>query len=60
MLTFDLSLAFGRVRLRASTRVDFLPRMSTGDLRGLRAGEGRPAPPSQVPGSGQTPERWVH
>ena len=41
MLTFDLSRAFGRVRMRGSTRVDFLHRMSTGDLRGLRAGEGR-------------------
>ncbi|BCX02376.1 MAG: glycine cleavage system protein T [Candidatus Roseilinea sp.] len=42
MLLFDLSEIFSRIRLRGSTRLDFLHRMSTGDVRGLRAGEGTP------------------
>lgn len=40
MLLFDLSEAFSRIRLRGSTRLDFLHRMSTGDVRGLKPGEG--------------------
>ncbi|MCS7056111.1 MAG: hypothetical protein NZM18_08085 [Thermoflexales bacterium] len=42
MLLFDLSGAFSRIRLRGSTRLDFLHRMSTGDVRGLKPGEGKP------------------
>jgi len=41
MLVFDLSETFGRLRLTGSTRLDFTQRMSTGDMRGLQAGEGR-------------------
>lgn len=41
MLVFDLSYTFGRLRLTGSTRLDFVQRMSTGDMRGLNAGEGR-------------------
>ncbi|MGQ9903828.1 MAG: CAF17-like 4Fe-4S cluster assembly/insertion protein YgfZ [Anaerolineae bacterium] len=41
MLVFDLSDRFGRLRLTGSTRLDFVQRMSTGDMRGLQAGEGR-------------------
>ncbi|MFC1463983.1 MAG: YgfZ/GcvT domain-containing protein [Candidatus Brachytrichaceae bacterium NZ_4S206] len=40
MLLFDLSEAFSRIRLRGSTRLDFLHRMSTGDVRGLKPGAG--------------------
>ncbi|MCS6847964.1 MAG: glycine cleavage system protein T [Anaerolineae bacterium] len=42
MLLFDLSDIFSRIRLRGSTRLDFLHRMSTGDMRGLKPGEGKP------------------
>jgi len=41
MRTFELSRAFGRIRARGGTRLDFLHRMSTGDLRGLHPGQGR-------------------
>jgi tRNA-modifying protein YgfZ len=41
MLTFDLSTTFSRIRLRGSTRADFLHRMSTGDLLKMQPGEGR-------------------
>ena len=41
MNAFDLSQTFGRVRMTGGTRVDFVQRMSTGDMRGLQAGEGR-------------------
>ena len=41
MLVFDLSDTFGRLRLTGSTRLDFTQRMSTSDMRGLQAGEGR-------------------
>lgn len=41
MQVFDLSAVFGRLRVTGSTRVDFVHRMSTGDLRGLSAGQGR-------------------
>jgi aminomethyltransferase len=41
MLVFDLSHTFGRLRLTGSTRLDFIQRMSTGDMRGLSAGQGR-------------------
>lgn len=41
MTCFDLSGHFSRIRLHGSTRLDFLQRMSTGDLRGLSPGEGR-------------------
>lgn len=41
MRTFDLSRAFSRIRARGGTRLDFLHRMSTGDLRGLQPGQGR-------------------
>ncbi len=43
MLLFDLSSVFSRIRLLGSGRLDFLHRISTADLRALRAGEGRPA-----------------
>ncbi len=42
MLLFDLSSVFSRIRLLGSGRLDFLHRISTGDLRGLKAGEGKP------------------
>lgn len=42
MLLFDLSDIFSRIRLRGSTRLDFLHRMSTGDVRSLKPGEGKP------------------
>lgn len=41
MLVFDLSHVFGRLRLTGNTRLDFIQRMSTGDMRGLAAGQGR-------------------
>ncbi|MDW8396416.1 MAG: glycine cleavage system protein T [Anaerolineae bacterium] len=41
MTCFDLSNYFSCIRLRGNTRLDFLQRMSTGDLRGLSVGEGR-------------------
>lgn len=43
MLLFDLSSVFSRIRLLGSGRLDFLHRISTADLRALRAGEGKPA-----------------
>jgi len=42
VLLFDLSSIFSRIRLTGGGRLDFLHRISTGDLRGLRAGDGRP------------------
>jgi folate-binding protein YgfZ len=42
VLLFDLSSVFSRIRLLGSGRLGFLHRISTGDLRGLKAGEGRP------------------
>ncbi len=42
MLLFDLSQIFSRIRLLGATRLDFLHRMSTGDVRGLQPGEGKP------------------
>jgi len=42
VLLFDLSFVFSRIRLLGSGRLDFLHRISTGDLRGLKAGEGKP------------------
>src|SRR5690242_8990481 len=41
MLAFDLSQTFSRVRVRGANRVDFLHRMSSGNLLGIQAGEGR-------------------
>lgn len=41
MLLFDLTAIYSRIRLRGSTRLDFLHRMSTGDVRGLKPGEGK-------------------
>ena len=41
MLMFDLSQTFSRIRLRGSTRIDLLQRMSTGDLLKMQPGEGR-------------------
>ncbi len=41
MYVFDLSDRFGRLRLTGSTRLDFVHRMSTGDMRALSAGQGR-------------------
>lgn len=41
MLFFDLSHTFSRIRLRGSTRLDFLHRMSTGDLLTLQPGQGK-------------------
>ncbi len=41
MLFFDLTEIYSRIRLRGSTRLDFLHRMSTGDVRGLKPGEGK-------------------
>ncbi len=41
MTSFELSAVFSFVHLSGSTWLDFLQRMSTGDLRGMRAGEGR-------------------
>ncbi len=41
MTCFDLSDVFSVLRFSGSTWLDFLQRMSTGDLRGMRAGEGR-------------------
>jgi folate-binding protein YgfZ len=40
MTTLDLSAHFGFVRVRGSTRLDFLHRMSSGDLLKLKPGEG--------------------
>jgi aminomethyltransferase len=40
MFAYDLSNVFGRVRLRGETRIDFLHRMSSGEVRGLRPGQG--------------------
>ena len=40
-MRFDLSQAYSRIRLRGGTRVDFLQRMSTGDLRQMQPGECR-------------------
>jgi aminomethyltransferase len=40
MTTLDLSAHFGFVRVRGSTRLDFLHRMSSGNLLQLKAGEG--------------------
>ena len=41
MRIFDLTGQFGWVRLTGATRVDFLHRMSTNHLLGLKAGEAR-------------------
>ncbi len=40
MFVYDLSNTFGRVRLHGETRVDFLHRMSSGEVRALRPGQG--------------------
>jgi aminomethyltransferase len=40
MLAFDLSKIFGRVRVRGNTRIDFLHRMSSGEVRYLKPGQG--------------------
>jgi aminomethyltransferase len=40
MFAYDLSNTFGRVRLRGETRIDFLHRMSSGEVRALRPGQG--------------------
>lgn len=40
MFAYDLSKVFGRVRLRGETRIDFLHRMSSGEVRTLRPGQG--------------------
>ena len=41
MFVFDLSPQYRRIRVRGANRVDFLHRMSTGDLLGIAPGEGR-------------------
>src|SRR4029453_5780797 len=41
MLIFDLSQTFSRIRVRGANRVEFLHRMSSGDLLGIQPGEGR-------------------
>ncbi|MCL5998715.1 MAG: glycine cleavage system protein T [Chloroflexi bacterium] len=41
MLIFNLSETFSRIRVCGANRVDFLHRMSTGDLLGIQPGEGR-------------------
>ena len=41
MFVFDLSSLYRRIRVRGANRVDFLHRMSTGDLLGIAPGEGR-------------------
>ncbi len=41
MFVFDLSPLYRLIRVRGANRIDFLHRMSTGDLLGLRPGEGR-------------------
>ncbi|MCS7088072.1 MAG: hypothetical protein NZL91_05190 [Thermoflexales bacterium] len=41
MVCFDLTPVVGCILLRGSSRLDFLQRMSTGDLRGMQADEGR-------------------
>ena len=41
MLAFDLSQTFSRIRVRGANRVDFLHRMSSGNLLGIKVGEGR-------------------
>jgi aminomethyltransferase len=41
MFVFDLSEQYRRIRVRGANRVDFLHRMSTGDLLGIAPGEGR-------------------
>jgi aminomethyltransferase len=41
MLIFDLVRTFSQIRVRGKHRVDFLQRMSTGDLLNMRPGEGR-------------------
>ena len=38
---FDLSQAFGRVQMTGRTRLEFLHRMSTGDVLNLQQGQGR-------------------
>lgn len=40
MFAYDLSKTFGRVRLHGTTRIDFLHRMSSGEVRNLRPGQG--------------------
>lgn len=40
MFAYDLSKTFGRVRLHGETRIDFLHRMSSGEVRNLRPGQG--------------------
>lgn len=40
MFAYDLSNTFGRVRLRGATHTDFLHRMSSGEVRALRPGQG--------------------
>jgi aminomethyltransferase len=41
MVVFDLSSLYRRIRLRGVSRVDFVHRMSTGNLLGIAPGEGR-------------------
>jgi tRNA-modifying protein YgfZ len=41
MTIFDLSQVFSRIRVRGADRIDFLHRMSTGNLLGMQPGEGR-------------------
>lgn len=41
MMMFDLSGSLGRIRVKGANRVDFLQRMSTGDLLSMSVGEGR-------------------
>jgi aminomethyltransferase len=40
MFVYDLSNTFGRVRVHGETRIDFLHRMSSGEVRYLRPGQG--------------------
>ena len=41
MFVFDLSPLYRRIRVHGSSRIDFLHRMSTGNLLGMQPGEGR-------------------
>lgn len=41
MFVFDLSTQYRRIRVHGANRVDFLHRMSTGNLLGIAPGEGR-------------------
>jgi aminomethyltransferase len=42
MLVFDLSSPYQRIRARGKNRIDFVHRMSTGNLLGIAPGAGRP------------------